>query len=109
MPNASPVYLEVHVDSWEQARDLSRRLWGWVFRGQASDSWELTTTLDRGPEYRRYERWRLTLVEREILERFQRRTFHQLSDPPPLDDALEWTALLQQHRGPTRLLEFTQS
>jgi hypothetical protein len=109
MAAAPRVFLEIVPESWELARHLSRRLWGWIFRGQEELSWELVTTLDRGPEYRRYERWRLPAVERFILEQFQRRAVSALADRPPLDDLLEWTALLQQHGGPTRLLEFTSS
>jgi hypothetical protein len=104
-----PVYLELQVDSWDHARDLSRRLWGFLFRGQEVADWELTTTLDRGPEYRRYERWRLAGLEREILDRFERRARPALTDRPAPDEALEWSALLHQHGGPTRLLEFTHS
>jgi hypothetical protein len=104
-----PGYLEIEVDSWDHARDLSRRLWGFLFRGQEVADWELTTTLDRGPEYRRYERWRLAGLEREILDRFQRRAGPVLSDRPGPDEALEWSALLHQHGGPTRLLAFTHS
>jgi|SRR5579883_1780809 len=106
---AGDVFREVQVPSWEHARDLSRRLWGWIFRGQEVASWELRTTLDRGPEYGRSERWRLASVERRLLELFERRAFPSLPDAPPLDDPLEWTALLHAHGGPTRLLGCTWS
>jgi hypothetical protein len=108
MPTDAP-YLELAVQSWEHARDLSRRLWGFVFRGQELAAWDLATALDRGPEYRRYERWRLPAIERHVLGEFRRRVQTSLADRPADDEALDWTALLHQSGGPTRLLAFTHS
>jgi hypothetical protein len=103
------MFLPITIESWDVARQLSRKLIGWVFRGQADSTWPLSTTLERRADQynclpalrRNRENW--------ILRDFQRRAHHYIPDPPPLDRKLEWTALLQHHGGPTRLLDFTYS
>jgi hypothetical protein len=80
------------VESWEQ---LSKRLTdfspGWAYRGMSHAGWRLQTSL---------ERLRLVPVreaERYLLQAFQRRAHHYLTDLPASDGA------------PTRLLDWTKS
>ncbi len=102
-------HAQVVAETWSELAGLAERLGGFVFRGQASSSWELSTSLER--TYAKYspvvsfpangERW--------SLHEFKSK-FHLYSQHAPLDaDSFEWLALLQHHGCPTRLLDFTHS
>jgi hypothetical protein len=51
----------------------------------------------------------LTGAEEQIIEQFQRKAHHFVPDPPPLDNLIDWMALIQHFGGTTRLLDFTKS
>jgi len=44
-----------------------------------------------------------------MVRQFQRRAHHYLRDLPPLQQELDWLALIQHYGGPTRLLDFSHS
>jgi len=48
-------------------------------------------------------------AEEQIIEQFQRRAHHFLPSPPPLENRIDWMALIQHFGGTTRLLDFTKS
>ena len=91
-----------HLQSWPLKKQR------WAFRGHASASWRLKTTIERiEDEYRDNFR---SDAEEYILRTFKRRAHHYLSNLPKDDtDELEWLALMRHHGAPTRLLDWTRS
>ena len=100
--------LTLRLKTWHEARLLADELAGWTFRGQQDASWVLSTALQRGVQGP-LASVLLTKLEEQIIEEFQRRAHHFVPVPPPLDDLVEWMALIQHYGGPTRLLDFTSS
>lgn len=102
-------FVQIRVDSWEDAVVLGKGLTGHVFRGQSDAKWLLSTTIERAA--RRYGFPDGALRNREVvlLNNFQRRAHQYVDDPPSLEDRLEWLALMQHHGAPTRLLDFSHS
>lgn len=102
--------MQVHterIEKWPDVHNFARR--SWVFRGQASSNWDLTTSLERCSI-----RHKLSITERDQLEsallREFRRTYHQYAQHiPDRLHKLEWLSLMQHHGAPTRLLDFTYS
>ena len=102
---------EIIQKSWEELLLLgtSSSLPGFIFRGQTSYAWDLSTTIERlalrlgvGLKF---------LESREfwILTQFRRRAHNLIEKPPAYDNLIEWLTLIQHHGGPTRLLDFTHS
>ena len=101
--------LTLRIKSWRDARILADELSQWIFRGQQDASWTLSTALERAGQQGQETNFLLTQIENQITEEFQRRAHHFLSDAPPLENLIEWLALIQHFGGPTRLLDFTNS
>lgn len=101
--------IALYPETWEEAVSILSRMPQYVFRGQASSSWGLSTNLERACLRNDYPTHFLDNRERVILTEFQRRAHLYIENPPPLDNKLEWYALLQHFGGPTRLLDFTSS
>lgn len=100
--------VEVHVDSWDQARSFGQRLAAaFIFRGQNNSSWPLSTRLERDIEAAGGASANRTGAESRILKAFTKRV-RLYSSVPPRND-LEALGLLQHYGAPTRLLDFTRS
>jgi len=109
----------VAVDTWKQFQDLvSARFFDkqWVFRGQSQYDWRLETSLERAVvRYREgepdgsYPVSHPNKFEPQLLQGFQRRANHYMSDVPAHGERLEWLALMQHYGVPTRLLDWTIS
>lgn len=41
--------------------------------------------------------------EEQIIDQFQRRAHHFLPDPPPLENLIDWMALIQHFRASARV------
>src|SRR5579884_2606184 len=94
----------ISFTSWQSLRDrLSQYDHKWAFRGIGDANWSLATSLERLQVSPVIE------AERYLLTTFQRRAHHHVRDCPPLDDYVEWLALMQHHGTPTRLLDCTRS
>ena len=101
--------IALYPETWEEAVSILSRMPQYVFRGQASSSWGLSTNLERSCLRNGFSIDFLDNREKVILTEFQRRAHLYIENPPPLDNKLEWYALLQHFGGPTRLLDFTNS
>ena len=111
------MYAIASASNWLMLRHAMGRMILWTFRGQREANWGLSTSLERAARssvlttlapgsgrpgvLRNRENW--------ILQEFRRRAHHYIDAPPPLEDKVEWLALLQHHGGVTRLLDFTHS
>lgn len=100
--------LTLRLNNWRDARILADELHGWTFRGQQDATWALSTTLQRAA-LSPGSSIMLTGAEEQMIEQFQRRAHHFLPDSPPLDNVIDWMALIQHYGGTTRLLDFTKS
>jgi len=95
------------------AYELSKLEGEWAFRGDFKS--EITSSLDRIFTNHKVETQtegqikKRRYIEKKLIREFQRAAHHYLSKTPPLDDRLQWIALLQHHGGPTRLVDFTYS
>jgi hypothetical protein len=101
--------LVVRATGWHESVSFAQQLFDYVFRGQANAHWELNTRMERVCWQTQFPTTFLRNREYAILRAFQRRAYHYLKSPPPLDNKLEWLALIQHYGGPTRLLDFTKS
>jgi hypothetical protein len=81
----------------------------WVFRGEYSGR-DLRADLEKklelygitDPKQKLgYEKW--------VIREFQRKAALCVESEPDKDDVLEWLALMQHHKAPTRLLDFSYS
>ncbi len=103
------VIATIKATDWNSAKNLAQKMNYWIYRGQSTPAWPLSTTLERHGSILNCPNNRRHIVELSVLRTFQRRTHDFLSTPPKLTDHLEWLALIQHHGGPTRLLDFTFS
>ncbi|QOR40209.1 FRG domain-containing protein [Billgrantia diversa] len=101
--------IALYPETWEEAVAVMSRLPQYIFRGQASSSWGLSTNLERACLRNDFPTHFLDNREKVILNEFQRRAHLYIENPPPLGNKLEWYSLLQHYGGPTRLLDFTSS
>ena len=76
----------------------------WIYRGQATASWELSSSLERSSMAKMEHD-----VEAVFIAEYRKaiRSFPDYSGTP--EATLEWLSLLQHHGTPTRLIDFTHS
>jgi hypothetical protein len=101
--------IDIRIDDWSQLKYHVAYFRGYLFRGQASASWGLKTSIERIAARNRLPFENLLEREAEILRDFMRRAHLVMSSPPGRSEWLEWQAAIQHYGGPTRLLDFTRS
>jgi hypothetical protein len=105
-------YTTCCISKWEDLLEnvSNKKDEQWFYRGMASASWKLETTLDRACKDANGSLVKAPELERDLLREFQRR-FHQYSPQymPDEDNTLEWLSLMQHYGAPTRLLDWTFS
>ena len=95
------------LNSWSEIQTYAKP--GWVYRGQRSAAWDLSTSLERCCEREGIQPNDRHRLEDEFLRDF-RRAYHQYSQHVPAKGSIiEWMSLMQHHGAPTRLLDFTYS
>jgi FRG domain. len=108
------MFYNISVHSWNEALSLfdkiTNKVSDWAFRGQADESWKLSTKFEReAKKYQRDDPYWFKNREHYILQDFQRRAHHYVKNLPKSENYIEWLSLLQHYGGPTRLLDFTYS
>jgi hypothetical protein len=99
----------IKIKNWREASSVKDSLIRWAFRGHANKTWSLKSSIERITEQNGGDLHWLHNREFWILRQFQRRAHILISSPPPVENSLEWLALIQHYGGPTRLLDFTYS
>ena len=96
-------------DFYKNKKEMKDNSW-WVFRGQRSAKWSLTTAIERlAVKEWKYDYEDLLKIEAGLIRSFQRR-FHNYSNYiPEKDDSIEWLSIMQHHGTATRLLDCTYS
>jgi len=102
---------EATPKNWKQLMSVAGSLPGFVFRGQNSYAWDMSTNIERLALRFHFGVVQGLTANRElwILTQFRRRAHNLIEKPPEYDNLIEWLALIQHHGGPTRLLDFTHS
>jgi hypothetical protein len=96
---------QIECANWDDLARQLDRLDGWIFRGQASSEWPLTSSLERctPPDQSRDD------VERQLAGGFRRRAHNHLDAAKMPRTPGEWLVLMQHYGAPTRLVDFTES
>lgn len=98
---------ELRATNWSSAKALLSTFHGdWIFRGQASAAWPLSTAIERLQNELEIP---IERAEQHMLKAFQRRAHHYSEAFPLPDTTLDWLSLMQHYGAPTRLLDFTRS
>ncbi len=102
-------YLTIRFSTWDELYSSTNSFDNWIFRGQSDASWALTSSLERarGVEAGSTSCW--DHCEKWMMRKFKGGAHHFLHHVPDADDQLEWTALMQHHGAPTRLLDCSYS
>lgn len=96
----------VNLKSWSEFKaKVDSFMLEWIYRGQAKASWTLMSSFDRSPSLLELD----PDIENLLIGEYQRaiRSFDDRPDIPTT--TLDWLALLQHYRTPTRLIDFTRS
>src|SRR5438132_925336 len=93
----------ITLRSWGEIHGHSRP--NWIYRGQRSAEWGLSTSFDRFCEREGFMGVDRHRIERELLREFKRAYHHYSQHVPGADAVIEWTSLMQHHGAPTRLLD----
>lgn len=98
----------VKIRTWAELSRLEQALPGWVYRGQKSAKWRLTSKLER--ESPTPLLTGLYQTEEARFRTFRSRRPEIVPDPLPEEtDLFSWFAAMQHHRESTRLVDFTES
>jgi hypothetical protein len=99
---------EKHFDNWGEFKIfIDHSLPQWIYRGQSSAQWDLSSSLERSNLFSGVEN--PYSLETQIIEEFQRVVNHYLPTQLIPKNTLEWLALIQHYGTPTRLIDFTKS
>jgi len=108
-----PHFFEITPRTWHEAKLIGDLIADYnIFRGQADSKWPLETTLlrsdllnpNKNPDIND-----IRIREQQILKRFKSRAHQYIQSPPNDKEYVEWFSLIQDHGGPSRLLDFSES
>lgn len=97
---------QVDLGSWSEFKSkVDSFMLEWIYRGQAKASWMLESSLERSPSLLEFRHD----IELVLIAEY-RRAIQSFDDGPDIPTTtLEWLALLQHYRTPTRLIDFSES
>ena len=81
----------------------------WIFRGQSSSCWNLTTSLERIIRQVHGNLDKALNIEIAMIRYFQRHAITYINNPPDKCNIPNWLALMQHHGTPTRFFDWTHS
>jgi hypothetical protein len=93
--------------SWKEIHSFRKP--GWIYRGHKSKAWPIRTSLERCCEREKIKPHSHSRIENELIRDFQRAYYQYGRHIPDDKSIIEWTALMQHHGAPTRLVDFTYS
>ncbi|MEW6290345.1 MAG: FRG domain-containing protein [Thermodesulfobacteriota bacterium] len=79
--------------TWEDVVVLGKKMPQFIFRGQSNHEWQLSTKIERIFWQNKYPTIALKSSENYILREFQRRAHHFITNPPEINNRLEWLVL----------------
>lgn len=106
--------VDLKIGTWRELADVESQFdtveEDWIFRGQSSATWPLSTTLDRVAKAYEISADHLREIENAQIVDFKR-TAHLYSPEhlPFDDDTIGWMALMRHYGAPSRLIDFTRS
>lgn len=107
------VYTPEPLTTWDSVLQAKKKYGfgtdNWLFRGHRDASWELESTFERAKDGCPDQGRAIWEYEAAILREFTRRAHHFITDFPPMEDTLEWFALMRHYGAACRLLDFTYS
>lgn len=108
------MFCEITVDSWNDITSLFAKITDkvpdWAFRGQADETWDLSTKFEReARDYRCQDPYWFRNREKYVIQDLQRRAHQYIQNLPESENNIEWLSILQHHGGPTRFLDFSYS
>lgn len=106
MQKAGNIFINTTVDDITTFSKIAMHFDRYLFRGQPAKYRCLSTSLERIIGDNLEQQWD---VESAMLKQFKARAHHFISQPPDLNNDVEWLALLQHHGAPTRLIDVTES
>jgi hypothetical protein len=99
---------QIHCETLKSWNEIhSHAMPRWLFRGQQSAHWNLTTSLERFCDMNGYALEMRRDKEDQFLREFGRAYHHYQKRIPTT--TIEWLSVMQHHGAPTRLLDFTYS
>ncbi|MGE5218126.1 MAG: FRG domain-containing protein [Chloroflexota bacterium] len=107
-----PHITRIPISSLDEILDQRKRGFAstkWLFRGQLTNNWGLQTTLERTVLRFGHLLTRAPIIEKGLIRRFIRQSYHYSLNLPNLDNVLEWLALMRHYGAPTRLQDWTES
>lgn len=100
------------ITSWNAFSRFARHFKSkknWIFRGQSTWSWPLSTNLERLARDYDIDADKLPNIEQGLIRKFKRHYSHFAKHVPDDRDYMEWLSIMQHYGAPTRLLDFTYS
>ena len=108
--NISTQFIEITPNTWEEAKSIWNLISAtYIYRGHTDSKWHLETTLARAISLNPNDTLDAYEVEQRILKMFKTRAHQYIESPPKDEDYVEWFSLIQDHGGPSRLLDFSES
>ena len=107
------IYFESKLERWSDIFRLSPVFMNkFIFRGQGSAEWELSSSLERSIKKLypyNIDTALYPLEEKELLKEFKWKYPLYSNSQPENSDDIEWLTIMQHYSAPTRLLDITNS
>ena len=108
------LYVETYLENWDDIFKLYNRfLMAFVFRGQGSADWAMSSSLERmAKRYhpRHYNIYAINDYEEDNLKEFKwKYPGYEKSNIPADNEVIEWLSIMQHYGAPTRLVDFSFS
>jgi len=107
------IYFETELNNWSDIFKLNQRfLTKFIYRGQANEKWDLSTSLERQTNIlfpNLIDKSAIPLQEKEMIKEFQWKYPLYSTNGPDHKNHIEWLTIMQHYGSATRLLDFSKS